>query len=290
MSDRTAGGAAPLSALPDGQKAARAQSFGAVADDYERFRPAPPPEAVDWFLPSRVGRVVDLGAGTGRLTRLLVERADEVVAVDPDERMRAVLERAVPEAVAREGRGEAIPVADGTADVVVAATSWHWMDPVATLAEVERVLVPGGVLAVMWTGPDRRWRPMGRARRIHDKAPVRRPASGGDAGADTGSGSESLNRRMMAEVLRPTAGLEVPPGSPFEEPEHRMFPWEVSFDTEGFIGLLGTFSWVLTLPEADRASLVDDVRNFFGEVRGSSADDTVPMPFEAHVWRSHLRA
>jgi trans-aconitate methyltransferase len=72
------------------QKAARAASFGAAASHYERYRPGPPVEAVDWILPAHVRTVVDLGAGTGALTRLLVGRADEVVAVEPDDRMRAV--------------------------------------------------------------------------------------------------------------------------------------------------------------------------------------------------------
>ena len=89
--------------------------------------------------------VVDLGAGTGALTRLLVGRADEVVAVEPDDRMRAVLTEAVPGSRAVAGRGEAIPLPDASVDAVVASSSWHWMDPVPTLLEVGRVLVPGGV-------------------------------------------------------------------------------------------------------------------------------------------------
>ena len=86
--------------LPDGDgtgpgaaQATLAGSFGGVASHYERFRPGPPQAAVDWYLPARVDRVVDLGAGTGALTRLLVDRADEVVAVEPDDRMRAVSRR-----------------------------------------------------------------------------------------------------------------------------------------------------------------------------------------------------
>src|SRR5262249_31451660 len=140
--------------LPGVNMAERASSFGGVASHYERYRPGPPMAAVDWLLPSRPSRVVDLGAGTGALTRLLVERADEVVAVEPDDRMRAVLAEQVPGARAVEGRGEAIPLPDGVADAVFASSSWHWMDPVATLTEVARVLVPGGTLGAMWTGPD----------------------------------------------------------------------------------------------------------------------------------------
>ena len=100
--------------------------------------------AVDWYLPSRVRRVVDLGAGTGALTRLLVDRADDVVAVEPDDRMRDVLAAEVPGARALAGTGEAVPLADDSVDAVIASTSWHWMDPGPTLAEMARILVPGG--------------------------------------------------------------------------------------------------------------------------------------------------
>ena len=113
--------------LTDEEKAQRSGSFGAVADLYERYRPGPPLEIVEWFVPTPVARAVDLGAGTGALTRLLAARADEVVAVEPDERMRAVLGDVVPNARAVDGRGEAIPLGDGTADAVAASSSWHWM-------------------------------------------------------------------------------------------------------------------------------------------------------------------
>ena len=136
------------------QKAERAASFGGAASHYERYRPGPPVEAVDWVLPTPVRTVVDLGAGTGALTRLLVGRADEVVAVEPDDRMRAVLAESVPGVRAVAGRGESIPLPDASVDAVIASSSWHWMDPVPTLLEVGRVLVPGGTLAAVWSGPD----------------------------------------------------------------------------------------------------------------------------------------
>src|SRR5580692_10104417 len=110
-----------LSHLPSEQKAERARSFGAVASHYERYRPGPPSAAVDWIIPTRVGRVIDLGAGTGALTRLLVDRADDVVAVEPDDRMRAVLVEEVPRITAVNGRGESMPLPDDYADAVLAS-------------------------------------------------------------------------------------------------------------------------------------------------------------------------
>ena len=135
----------PLSHLPAEQKAERAGSFGAVASQYERYRPGPPAAAVEWIIPSRVGRVVDLGAGTGALTRVLVERADEVVAVEPDDRMRSVLADELPAIPAVNGRGESMPLPDDCVDAVVASSSWHWMEPVPTLQR--------------WVASSARWRP-----------------------------------------------------------------------------------------------------------------------------------
>jgi SAM-dependent methyltransferase len=277
----------PLSELPAGVKRRRSGSFGAVAADYQRFRPAPPPAALDWLLPNPLGRAVDLGAGTGRLTEQLVARADEVVAVEPDERMRSVLLREMPDAIALDGRGEAIPLPDRSVDAVVAATSWHWMDPVETVSEVARVLVPGGVLGVMWTGPDDAWRAVSSAKAVHDRRPHdgRRP----DAVAD-GSPRGEMSRRLMAEVLRPVAALEIPAGMPFDAPEHRVFPWKVALDTDELIGLLGTFSWVLTLPDGERATLFAETRSFLAEVRGIRAGAKVDIPFRAEVWRARRQA
>ncbi len=281
MDEREAVGAhVPLSGLPADLKSRRALSFGAVARDYARYRPSPPDAAVEWLLPRPVARVVDLGAGTGGLTRLLVGRADEVVAVDPDERMRDVLTREVPAARAMDGRGEAIPVADRSADAVVASLSWHWMDPVATLREVARVLVPGGVLGVIWTGPDPDWGTFSAAQAVHTRRPGRsarrsRPAEG------------PLSRRMMDEVRRPTVGLEVPAGMPFEDPDHRVVPWKVAMRDDELIGLLGTFSWVLTLSDAERATLFEETRGFLAEVRGRASSDRVDVPLRAEVWRTH---
>src|SRR5690242_1397635 len=144
----------PLSKLPPREKAARAGSFGSVAGHYERYRPGPSPAAVEWLLPAGASTVVDLGAGTGALARLLVDRAEQVFAVEPDDRMRAVLTKAVPGVRVLAGRGESIPLPDGCADAVLASSSWHWMDPVPTLQEVGRVLAPGGVLGAVWSGPD----------------------------------------------------------------------------------------------------------------------------------------
>ena len=118
----------PLPLTPE-QKAERAGSFGAAAAQYERYRPGPPVAAVDWVLPAPGARRSSTSVpAPGALTRLLVGRADEVVAVEPDDRMRAVLIESVPGVRAVAGRGESIPLPDASVDAVLASSSWHWMD------------------------------------------------------------------------------------------------------------------------------------------------------------------
>jgi SAM-dependent methyltransferase len=133
-------------------------SFGAIAEDYDRLRPGPPGAAIDWLLPAGCQVAVDLGAGTGLLTRALARKVPEVVAVEPDQRMAAVL-RARSDRFADirvvQGRGEAIPLPDASADGVFASSAWHWLDPDRAPREIARVLRDGGRLGVIWTGRDR---------------------------------------------------------------------------------------------------------------------------------------
>ena len=146
---------------------------------------------MDWIVPAHVGRVVDLGAGTGALTRLLVAKADEVVAVEPDDRMRSVLAEEVPGVRAVDGRGESMPLPDHCADAVLASSSWHWMDPVPTLREVGRVLVPGGTLGVLWSGPD----PDGPVHGPGPRASGRPAGAGATDGGDDPGDAGCRNRR-----------------------------------------------------------------------------------------------
>ena len=130
-----------------------ARSFESVAEQYERARPEYAEAAVDWIV-ERLrldpgSRVLDLGAGTGKLTRQLVRRRFDVVAVEPGDEMRGVLARAVPEAEALGGTAEEIPLPDGSVDAVTAAQAFHWFEADRALAEIARVLRGGGV-ALLW--------------------------------------------------------------------------------------------------------------------------------------------
>ncbi len=132
----------------------QARSFGAGAEDYDRVRPGYPAEVVRWALGPGRQQVVDVGAGTGKLTRVLLEEGHDVVAVEPDEQMRARLVAVSPGAVALAGTGEALPLPDASADAVLVAQAWHWMDRRAAAAEMARVVRPGGCAVLLWNVRD----------------------------------------------------------------------------------------------------------------------------------------
>lgn len=131
-----------------------ARAFGDAAAVYDRIRPGYPPAAIDWLarvLDLGAGRtVVDLAAGTGKLTVPLLATGARVVAVEPSEGMLAVLRRAAPAAEAIAGVAEEIPLEPAAADAVVVAQAFHWFRHGAALAEIHRVLRPGGALALVW--------------------------------------------------------------------------------------------------------------------------------------------
>jgi SAM-dependent methyltransferase len=136
------------------EKARLARSFLDSGENYERYRPGFPEAAVSWLLPSAVSTVLDLGAGTGKLTRLLVGRAAEIIAVDPSDRMLRQLRAICPTVDARIGAAEDIPAGEASVDVVTVAQAFHWFDREAACAQIRRVLRPGGVLALVSNVPD----------------------------------------------------------------------------------------------------------------------------------------
>jgi SAM-dependent methyltransferase len=284
----------PLSRLEPSEKAKRAGSFGAVASHYERYRPGPPRVAVDWLVPARLSRVVDLGAGTGALTRLLVDKADEVVAVEPDQRMRAVLNERVPGVRAVKGRGESMALPDGCADAVLASSSWHWMDLVPTLLEVGRVLVPGGVLGVLWSGPDPEGPFLLEAQALLAQQARGLGGIGGIGGIGTGDsedreGGSEIAGLILADARRPPPSLEIPPGVPFSQPEHEVFTWAAALTADDLIGLLGTLSWIITMPEETRQRVLSEARRLLRDLLGVEGDVTVDLDFRADTWRARRR-
>jgi SAM-dependent methyltransferase len=213
----------------------RRLSFGSVATDYDRYRPAPPPQALDWLIPAGADAILDLAAGTGIVTRELIGRAERVVAVEPDERMRAVLAVRCPQAEVLAGRGEDIPLPAASVDAVVVSAAWHWLDPERAVPEITRVLRPGGRLGVIWVSRDDRvpwveeFNAFARESREADR-PTRQPTG-------------QRGRRRVA----------FPPGTPMSPPEERLVEFSVPMTKDQLAGLLGTYSGIITLEAGPRA-------------------------------------
>ena len=242
-----------------------AQSFGAIARDYDRFRPGPPLEAVQWLVPSGAVDVLEIGAGTGGLTRRLVERAPHVRAVEPDARMRVVLRARTPDAEVVAGRGEEIPAEDRSFDVVIGASSWHWVDEELALPEVARVLRPRGTFSLLWSGADRSvdW--------------MRSLWSGGRE-----TGAEEARRRERHAV-----NLGV--GSPFHEPERRVFRWTRRMTEDELVGMAGTYSAVITMGAAERQEYLDSVRRVLASHEAPNDNGSIEVPMRCLCWRTTLR-
>lgn len=135
----------------------RARSFGSAAELYDSIRPSYPHAALAWALePLAAGpcRVADIGAGTGIMTRLLIDAGHDVVAVEPDPAMRARLVEVTPAVPAVAGSAESLPLPDASLDAAVAAQAYHWFDHERAHAELARVIRPGGVFAAIWNDRD----------------------------------------------------------------------------------------------------------------------------------------
>jgi SAM-dependent methyltransferase len=239
----------------------RRLSFGSVATDYDRYRPGPPPQALDWLIPPGARAVLDLAAGTGAVTRQLVGRADRVIAVEPDERMRAVLADRCPEAEVLAGRGEDIPLPAASVDAVLISSAWHWLDPGRAVPEIARVLRVGGVLGVLWMSRDARvpW--------VAEFNALARESREADRPADPAEEAPG-SRHHRSRV-------EFPPGTPMSAPEELMVEYSLPMTKDELHGLLGTYSGVITLDPDARARFSRRVRAFLDRQPWDRID--VPM-------------
>ena len=235
-----------------------AAGFASAADVYERARPSYPPEAIDWLAAqTELGRgrtVVDLGAGTGKLTRLLVPTGARVVAVEPIAEMRAHIAGAE----VLDGTAEAIPLPDGSADVVTVAQAFHWFDHGRALPEIHRVLREDGSLVLVWNMRD-----------LDD--PVQR-------------GVEDLLQPVRKEVPGQVIGTWREPlarSELFGPATVGEFSIEQRFTTDDLCDRVASTSFVAALPPVDREEL-------FVRIRALTHGIAEPFPFpyktEVHVF------
>ncbi|OAN36205.1 class I SAM-dependent methyltransferase [Mycolicibacterium iranicum] len=235
----------------------RPLSFGAEAAAYERGRPSYPPEAIDWLLPDGVREVLDLGAGTGKLTTRLVERGLNVIAVDPIPEMLELLTSSLPETPALLGTAEEIPLPDDSVDAVLVAQAWHWFDEERAVKEIARVLRPGGRLGLVWNNRDERlgW-------------------------------VKDLGKVIGHEVDPFSQMVEFPP--PFGDSERHLVEWTNYLTPQALIDLVASRSYCITSPEQVRIRTLDRVRELLATHPALANASGLALPYVTVCIRATL--
>jgi SAM-dependent methyltransferase len=250
--------------------ARRGSSFGAVAAAYAEHRPDYPVDAVRWCVAPTgldIGslRVLDLGAGTGKLTALLAELGAQVTAVEPDPAMLGELRRGLPSVRALPGSAEEIPVTDASVDAVLCGQAMHWFDMSRALPEIARVLVPGGTLGGLWNSDDDRV-----------------PWVAGLQGSAGGAASPSLSRRRSEAV---SFGPEQFGVALFTPTERAEFANSQLLTADTLVELIGTHSQILVMDPAERARVLAQIRAYLAS-RPETAEGQFELPMVTSVIRS----
>jgi SAM-dependent methyltransferase len=255
----------------------RAASFGTVAAAYAEYRPDYPLDAVRWCV-APLGRdlahlrILDLGAGTGKLTAQLARLGADVTAVEPDPAMLDELRRGLPSVPSHPGTAEQIPLADGAVDAVLCGQSLHWFNLERALPEIARVLVPGGVLGALWNSDDDRVEWVAGLQEAAEH--VASPAL-----------SQRRNEDAMVELAPPTAGASA---ALFEDSDRAEFPHAQRLTADRLAAVIGTHSQVLVMEPERRARLLAQVRSYLAS-RPETADGEFDLPMVTSVIRAVRR-
>jgi SAM-dependent methyltransferase len=239
----------------------QSRAFELVADVYERARPEYPPDAVAWIteqLDLRPGRdVLDLGAGTGKLTRALLATGANVIAVEPGDAMRAELERVVPGAKSLRGSAEDIPLPDASVDGIAVGQAFHWFRHDEAIPELHRVLRPGGRIALVWNSRD----------------------------------AEQPIQREIGDLIAAFVPSDRPPAESWPDPldaseqfgplEERRFPFAQELDADQLAERIASVSFVAAAPAEARQRLDSDLREVVARLGGS-----VSFPYVSVVYVS----
>lgn len=253
---REAGGVRVRSvARNSGKPVEQARVFGQVADDYARTRPGYPAAAVGWLVGSAPRRVLDLGAGTGKLTGALVVAGHDVVAVEPSQQMLAILRTTVPSADARDGSAESIPVPDATMDIVVVAQAFHWFDHATAVPEIARVLKPGGRLGLVWN--------------------LRDESTPWVAELSLVIGSEDALPEEVAPALSVAR-------THFDEFETAQFQHSQRLDRDTLLGLVRSRSYVAIRPADEQNAIYAEVDRLFDRF---ADPDALTLPYVTQCYR-----
>jgi MOSC domain-containing protein YiiM/trans-aconitate methyltransferase len=248
-----------------------AQGFAAGADAYERGRPEYSTEAIAKLVEElRIGpgtRVLDLAAGTGKLTRALVPTGAEIVAVEPIPEMRAKLAESAPGVEAIDGTAERIPLSNHSVDAVVVAQAFHWFDGVRATSEIRRVLQPGGALGVVWQSRDAKLPWVERLNEVIDAA------AGDQPRFREGAWRDAFDTMALFEPLQQATFDHVQRGS-----------------VETIIDRVASISYVAAMPDERRFAVLDQVRELLASDPATAGSDVIELPYVADVFWTRPRA
>jgi MOSC domain-containing protein YiiM/SAM-dependent methyltransferase len=248
-----------------------AKGFAAGADAYERGRPSYSPEAIEELVrqlgmgPGR--RVLDLAAGTGKLTRQLAPTGADIVAVEPIAEMRAKLEAALPTAEAIPGTAEDIPLPSHSVDAVVVGQAFHWFDGIRAISEIRRVLRADGALGLIWQARDASLPWVQRLNEIIDRAAGDQPR---------------FRTEQWREVFDLTALFE-----PLQVAE---FDYVQRGSVETILDRVASISYVASLPDDRRDGVIDEVRALLARDPATAGRDVIELPYRSHIYWTRPRA
>jgi ubiquinone/menaquinone biosynthesis C-methylase UbiE len=236
------------------------RSFEDVAEIYERARPGYPADALAWVadvLDLREGRtVLDLGAGTGKLTRQLRGTGADVIAVEPGDAMRAQLELAVPDVKALRGSAEEIPLPDDSVDAIAVGQAFHWFRHEEALPEMHRVLRPGGGVALLWNARDAE-------EPLHQEV------------------NDLLEDVLKERAPSPDSSLQLVASPLFGPVEERSFRFKQELDADGLAERIASISFVAALPPERRHEIESQLRAVV-----EAAGGRVDFPYMTNVYVS----
>lgn len=242
-----------------------ARGFARAAEDYERGRPSYPPEAIGCLAKAlRLGptrRLLDLAAGTGKLTRALAPTGATLVAVEPVGEMRAKIAESLPDAEVLAGTAEAIPLRDATVDAVVVGQAFHWFRGDEALTEIHRVLRARGRLGLIWNGRD------DRERWVEGLSEIMEPYRGDTPAYSRDEWREAFGQTVLFGLL-----------------EHRRFRLEHELDPEGVVARVTSVSFIAALPNDERKRVVQRVRALLASDPATRGRARVVFPYRTDVF------
>lgn len=263
----------------------RGSSFGRGAQAYDRTRPDYPRESFRWALGEKPRTVLDLGAGTGILTRALLADGHQVSAVEPDDGMRELITASAPAAAVHAGSAEKIPLADASVDAVLVSHAYHWFDPEPAHAEMARVIRPGGTLATLWNLRDEE---------VPWSAELSRILADEDTGTDPRTAAAILLHGVLAALRgndpdRLSGWLRNPTfGSRFGPIEIGFFEHSSPQTVESLVGLITSRSYYLNCTPERQEELKEQIRQLAATHPQLAGRNEFDLPYVTVVFKAVL--